>query len=126
MTTNWWDLPEDDDPKPWTLADIYNDLGNLHDVALALNIKYARIMMWQQRAERLKPPKPVRTVSGGNLYSIQEWRDWFHNFTKDRRPGTKWSTEAQPYTPARHRTYGNGGLASVLREAAKSDDRTAD
>lgn len=127
MTTNWWDLPDEDEPKPWTLADIYNDLGTLLDVCEALDINTRRMNSWRARKERLKTPEPVRIIGTKPIWSIQEWRDWFYNFTKGRRPGTRWSTNAKPYTPPAHRLYGNEGLSTVLREAAAADvQRTTD
>lgn len=118
MTTNWWDLPDEEQPKPWTLADIYADLGTLTDVAQALDIKYTRISMWQARKERVKPPKPVRSIARLDLYSIQEWRDWFAKWLEGKKPNTAWTHNAQKYTPPRHKVYGNEGLAAVIRAAA--------
>lgn len=111
MTTNWFGLDDEpDEPKPWTLAEIYADLGTIYDVAEAMDITKFRIQEWVHRRERIKSPLPVRVIGGRNIYSIQEWKDWFAHWSKDRRPGTKWTDQAKP--------YGNGGLSTVIRKAA--------
>lgn len=66
--------------QPWTLAQIYADLGSSSDITLALNIRPRRFTNWIQRREELGCPKPIRKFGPTPVYSIQEWRDWYAKF----------------------------------------------
>ncbi len=88
MTTNWFNLDDDEPPrqeKVWTLADIYDDLGTKKDVARALDVLNSRIAHWCQRRERIRCPEPVRILGGAEIYSIEEWRAWFEAWKNGRR-----------------------------------------
>lgn len=136
MTTNWFgepDLPEDDEPKPWTLADIYADLGTLKDVSAYLNINPHRARMWVDRREIIKCPYPVRKFGTMHIYSMQEWADWFEHFKKGKKPGTSWTDAGTPYVEKRTYTlnpgmvYGNAGRsATMIMKAAHDSAADAD
>lgn len=86
--------------KPWTLADIYNDLGSKTDVAKALDVNIYRMQRWVTRRERINSPHPIRRIGHVDIYSIQEWRDWYEAWLDrkrvGRRPDSKW-VNATPY-----------------------------
>jgi hypothetical protein len=136
VTTNWFgepDLPEDDNPQPWTLADIYADLGTINDVSAHLNVNSHRVRMWIDRRERLNSPRPVREFGSVHIYSIQQWADWFENFKKGKKPGTRWTDGGTEYVEKRvlklhpGMRYGVAGDASsLILKAAHDEPRDAD
>lgn len=65
------------DFQPWTLAQIYADLASRRDVARALNVSETRMASWLRYRDAFKCPRPVTRVGPTDVYSIQEWRDWF-------------------------------------------------
>lgn len=78
MTTDFWSLGGDDEQyRPWTLSEVYADVGAKREIIEALDIHKDRFSAWMVRREQIKLPKPVRVLSHTRLWSIQEWRDWF-------------------------------------------------
>lgn len=69
-----------DNFQPWTLAQIYADLASRRDVAIALNINERRLADWLRRRDVHNCPRPVTRVGPTDVYSIQEWRDWFAKY----------------------------------------------
>jgi hypothetical protein len=63
--------------EPWTLAQIYADLASQGEIARALNVQHLRVQSWIRRRDGNKCPLPVTRVGPTDVYSIQEWRDWF-------------------------------------------------
>lgn len=63
--------------QPWTLAQIYADMGAAGDIARALNIPVGRVKTWMQNRESNHCPLPIRMFGPTNVYSIQEWQDWY-------------------------------------------------
>lgn len=103
MSTNWfgWDYEEsaDDQPRPWTLADIYDDLVSLEDLMREMNWARGRVVAWIHRRERLGCPLPIKRFCRTDVYSLQEWKDWYARFTAGKKPGTKWTDGGVPYKP---------------------------
>lgn len=66
--------------KPWTLAQIYADLGAREDIAIALNVDPRRVKGWIDRRETSRCPMPVFKAGKTHVYSISEWQGWFHRF----------------------------------------------
>lgn len=79
MPTNFFSGEE---YQPWTLAQIYADLGSKSDVALALNVKPIRVTTWIQRRELHRCPEPVFKAGPTNVYSISEWQAWYIQYLK--------------------------------------------
>lgn len=71
--------------QPWTLAQIYADLGASSDVAFALNVRPRRMTNWIKDRDKLGCPQPIRQFGPTYVYSIQEWRDWYDKFL-DKNP----------------------------------------
>jgi len=96
MTMNFFEEPE---TPQWTLADVYADIVGREEVCRRLNITPYRMARWlsKERRERLKVPKPIKRVSGTDLYSMQEWADWFERWQRRLKAGTKWTDEALPH-----------------------------
>jgi len=69
--------------QPWTLAQIYSDLGSRRDVARSLNVGESRVAFWMRFRERYGCPWPVARVGPTDVYSIQEWHDWFEKFNEE-------------------------------------------
>lgn len=92
--TGWYLDEDDSDFKPWTLADIYDDLGSRRDVARVLDVNFTRVIKWIDRAEHTNCPLPVKRIGGVDIYSMQEWKDWFKAWLdpsrKGRRKDSKW------------------------------------
>jgi hypothetical protein len=86
----------DDEPeKRWTLKDIYDDLGTSTDVAAILDVTIWRMKQWQQRQEKIHCPLPIRRLGNADIYSIQEWRDWYARWCADPKR-ERWVREAKP------------------------------
>lgn len=77
--TNYFNSPDD---KPWTLADIYDDLGTREDIARALNVSKIRVTDWINRRDKVNSPQPLRRIGYRDIYSIQQWKDWFRHWQK--------------------------------------------
>lgn len=92
--TNWFGEEEEDTPKPWTLAEIYADLGAIAEIIADLNINRHRMTNWIERQEHTKCPKPVARLGNVKIYSKQEWRDWFAAWNAKHNPETKWTNKA--------------------------------
>jgi hypothetical protein len=94
VTTNFFDTDDEDDYKPWTLADIYADLGSRIDICKALDVSRYRVNKWILRRERIKAPIPLNRVGNVDVYSVQEWKDWFKDWLnpgrRGRRANSKW------------------------------------
>lgn len=94
------DENDEDDFKQWTLADIYADLGGRSDIARTLNVTQRRVRRWLLRRERIRCPMPITRIGPTDVYSMQEWKDWYKAWTDPRRPGrrpgSKW-VETLPY-----------------------------
>lgn len=88
---------DDDGLRPWSLADIYADLGSRQDISKILDVTPFRVEKWLVRRERVKCPYPVRRIGGMDIYSMQEWRDWFEHWEKSHRRDTKWVEDAKPH-----------------------------
>jgi hypothetical protein len=71
--------------EPWTLAQIYADLGSKGDVARALNINLLRVDSWIRRREYNRCPQPVLRAGPTDVYSIQEWRDFFAEWIENHK-----------------------------------------
>jgi hypothetical protein len=71
--------------EPWTLAQIYADLVSRGDIALALNVQPLRVTGWISRRAGNKCPLPVTRIGPTDVYSMQEWRDWYTQFIQDRQ-----------------------------------------
>lgn len=102
MTTNHWDLPEEF--SPWTLAEIYADLASRDDICAALGVGRPRFRGWNVRKEQIKTPRPIRTLGGVHIYSLEEWRVWFDDWTDPQIHGAahaRWdpSLTAERLTP---------------------------
>lgn len=67
----------DDEQQRWTLAQIYDDLTSKENIPRALNVTEARLHNWIRRREEIKCPYPIKRLSGVDIYSMQEWRDWY-------------------------------------------------
>lgn len=81
MTTDYFG--EDyEEPKIWTLADIYKDLICRTEIAKVLDVNPRRVVQWIQRRQRTKCPKPLRAWGRFHLYSAEEWRVWYAAFQK--------------------------------------------
>lgn len=96
-----WFLEEEDAPKPWTLADIYADLCQKGDIIRELGITQWRLSRWIERRDRIRCPHPVRTFANVQLYSMQEWKDWYAAWLAKHPNDTKWTTKAQTNVKAR-------------------------
>lgn len=96
-----WFLEEDDAPKPWTLADIYADLCQIADIARELNVNHHRVKRWMDRREKIRCPYPVREFANVNLYSMQEWKDWYAAWLAKHPNETKWTVGATGFDQAR-------------------------
>jgi hypothetical protein len=66
--------------KPWTLAQIYADMAARGDLAVALNVLPRRVAGWIANREKNGCPLPIRTFGPTDVYSIQEWREWYAAF----------------------------------------------
>lgn len=125
MTTNWFDLPDeaesDFEPKVWSLADIYADLGTRKDIAELLNVDVARLCQWALRSDQLGSPKPVARFGPIFVYSKQEWVDWHARFMDGKRPGTKWTDNARDFVETRRQrldptyVHGNAGANNARK-----------
>ena len=71
---------DDEHDGPWTLAQIYDDLGSRDDVARALNVTRSRMHDWMRRRETNNSPHPIKRIGHVDVYSIQEWRDWLRRW----------------------------------------------
>lgn len=63
--------------KPWTLAQIYADMAASGDIARALNVLPGRVQAWIRDRETNGCPLPIRMFGPTNVYSLQEWQDWY-------------------------------------------------
>lgn len=88
---------EDDGPKQWTLADVYDDLCATADVPPLLDVSKWRVARWIHRRERIKCPQPIRRISHVDVYSKQEWIAWFEVWNKKHKSNTRWTDKAQPH-----------------------------
>lgn len=103
MTTNHWEIP--DEFSPWTLAEIYADLAARDQVCEALGVKPRRFHHWQMRGDAIKAPRPIRTLGNVHIYSLEEWRTWFDDWTNPEINGgapARWdpSIKAKRLNPA--------------------------
>lgn len=98
--TNFFGLDGEDDFKEWTLADIYDDLASKSDICQALDIGVHRFVQWTMRRDRIGCPHPIKRIGPTDVYSLQEWKDWYARWTdpsrKGRRYDSKW-IQTRPY-----------------------------
>lgn len=104
MPTNFFD---DEEYQPWTLAQIYADLGGKDDVARALNVSPRRFSAWVANRERNRCPQRVFKVGPTSVYSISEWRDWFVRWISDH-PWVDVGTLAHPSEDQKLRRFYGG------------------
>jgi len=62
---------------PWSLAEIYADLGSRRDISRILNVTHFRVDWWLAHRTSVECPYPVRRLGHVDVYSMQEWKDWF-------------------------------------------------
>ncbi len=74
-----------DELRPWTLQDIYDDIVGKGEIALHLNVAPGRVDQWLRFRDRVKAPRPLKRVSHVDLYSMQEWRDWYAKWLEDHK-----------------------------------------
>lgn len=67
----------DEQVQPWTLARIYDDLVCLSEIGVRLNVRTRRVTDWIMNRERVKCPRPVKRLGHVDVYSFQEWADWY-------------------------------------------------
>lgn len=80
MTGFWLDSEDPDQAppaKPWTLKQIYDDLGTKSDVARALDVTQWRVNKWIERRDKIKCPLPIKRLGHIDVYSLQEWKAWY-------------------------------------------------
>lgn len=92
--TDYWNTPEQEEFKPWSLADIYDDLGSLRDICQTLDVTEPRVRRWIERRERIRCPLPIKRIAVTDVYSMHEWKTWFKTWTdperRGRRADSKW------------------------------------
>lgn len=91
MTRFWLD---DEEEKTWTLQDIYDDLASRSEIAAMLDINVWRMERWLQRRDRISCPSPIKRIGQTDVYSRQEWRDWYARWCADPRRA-KWVENAK-------------------------------
>jgi hypothetical protein len=79
------DFFSDKEHQPWTLAQIYADLGSASDVAEVLNVTPRRITGWTKARDNNGCPHAIRQFGPTMVYSIREWQDWYVRYL-DRYP----------------------------------------
>jgi hypothetical protein len=62
-----------------------------------LDVTPFRVEKWIVRREKTKSPLPLRRIGGMDLYSIQEWRDWFDQWQEKHRHDDKKITNTKPH-----------------------------
>ncbi len=85
-----------DEQKLWTLKDIYDDLVSRQDLPRALNVTPRRFVGWLDRREDLGCPMPIKRLGHVDIYSLQEWKDWYERFLAAREHKRK-VMEASPH-----------------------------
>lgn len=70
--------------KPWSIAEVYADLGSRQDISRVLNVSPYRVNNWLVRRDEINSPRPVRRLGHVDVYSMQEWRDWFDRWCANR------------------------------------------
>lgn len=60
-----------------TLAEVYEDLVGVAEVAEQLGVQPHRVRRWIERREATNCPRPVRELKLGHLFSMSDWRGWF-------------------------------------------------
>lgn len=91
MARFWLD---DEEEQVWTLQDIYDDLASAPEVAAMLDVTIWRMQRWLTRRERIKSPLPIKRIGMTDIYSRQEWRDWYARWCADPRRA-KWLEHAK-------------------------------
>lgn len=84
------------DLRPWSLAEVYADLGSRQDIARILNVRERRVVRWLEYRPALRCPYPIRRISHVDVYSMQEWRDWYAYFT-EKHKDKKWINNTKPH-----------------------------
>ncbi len=85
-----------DEPQRWTLKDIYDDLVCRQDLPRALNVNEGRLVNWMNKREHFKSPYPIKRLAHVDIYSLQEWKDWYERYMA-RRGHLKRVAEARPH-----------------------------
>lgn len=93
--TDYWNTPEHEEFKAWSLADIYDDLGSLSDVCSTLDVTLPRTRRWIERRERIHCPAPIKRIAAADVYSLHEWKTWFTSWQdpekrRGRRADSRW------------------------------------
>jgi hypothetical protein len=68
--------------QPWTLAQVYADLGGKAEIGRTLNVTKARVHKWVSSKEQIGAPRALRRIGNVDIYSMQEWKDWFVKWEK--------------------------------------------
>lgn len=71
--------------QPWTLAQIYADLAASGEVARALNVPPGRVQAWIRDRATNGCPMPIRMLGPTNVFSLQEWQDWYMRYLENHK-----------------------------------------
>lgn len=74
-----------EDLQPWTLARIYDDLVCRAEIQQRLNIRPHRLADWIAHRDRLHCPRPLKRIGHIDVYSLQEWVDWYATWEADHK-----------------------------------------
>lgn len=85
---------DDEQDQHWTLQDIYDDLASQTDIAAMLDVTVWRMRNWIDRRERIGSPHPLMRIGATDVYSRQEWKDWYARWCADPRRA-KWLENAK-------------------------------
>lgn len=76
-------------------AEVYADIAGIHEVSLGLRVGIHRLRRWIDRRDANACPLPVRTLSGMNVYSLEDWKGWFLLWSMTRGSET-WNRSKDP------------------------------
>lgn len=82
---------------PWSLADIYADLCCRGEISKLLDVSPFRVEKWIVRREQIKSPHPIRRIGGMDLYSKQEWQDWYARWQEKHGRDSRWIENTKPH-----------------------------
>lgn len=60
-----------------SIEEVYADLGGVPEVAAALGVSIFRVRRWIERRATTNCPRPVRALTCGHIFSLNEWKGWF-------------------------------------------------
>lgn len=81
-----------------TVAEIYDDVVGVHELAEVLGVSLFRLRRWIERRESNNCPNRIKRITSGNLYSASEWKEWFAVW-KITRGAETWQKEKQKPPP---------------------------